>query len=326
MTPTSTSPTRIVFMGTPDFAVPTLQTLIDTSNFEVVGVVTQPDRPAGRGQKLQMSPVKETALAAGLPIIQPERMHLSPDYEQLIAWEPDFLVVVAFGQILRQKVLDIPRVAPINVHASLLPRWRGAAPIQAAIRAGDTYTGVTTMIMDKGLDTGPILLQDMIYIAPDETGQSLHDKLAALGALLLAHTLEWMQSGSIQPRPQPDDDALITHAPTLAKEEGVLKWESSAVEIDRHVRAFTPWPGTSTCWGEKRLKILAGYAADLDLGLAPGEVADTRDRQIENDPLFAIGTRKGIYVPTRLQLEGRGPLDAATFLNGAPGLIGARLG
>lgn len=318
-----TTSSRIVFMGTPDFAVPTLHTLIQAPNFEVVGVVTQPDRPAGRGQKMQMSPVKETALSAGIPVIQPDRVHHSPAYDQLCAWEPDFLVVVAFGQILRQKVLDIPRIAPVNVHASLLPRWRGAAPIQAAIRSGDAYTGVTTMIMDKGMDTGSILLQDMIPIQPDETGESLHDKLAALGAILLAHTLEWMLTGSIQPRPQPANPTLITLAPMLKKEDGMIRWENQAAEIDRHVRAFTPWPGTYTMWGEKRLKILAGYPLALDLGIAPGVV---HTAAIEKAPPFVIGTGKGVYVPARLQIEGRGALDAATFLNGAAGLIGATLG
>jgi methionyl-tRNA formyltransferase len=313
-------------MGTPDFAVPTLQTLIQAPNFEVAGVVTQPDRPAGRGQRLQMSPVKETALAAGIPVIQPDRVHHSPDFDQIAAWQPDFLVVIAFGQILRQKVLDLPRLAPVNVHASLLPRWRGAAPIQAAIRAGDPYTGVTTMVMDKGTDTGNILLQDMIPIALDETGQTLHDKLAALGAILLIHTLEWMETGSIQPRPQPDNPDLITLAPMLKKEEGLIHWDSPAAEIDRHVRAFTPWPGTYTCWGDKRLKILAGYPLALDLGIAPGVVRDTHDADMEQASPFVIGTGKGVYVPTRLQIEGRGALEADIFLNGAAGLLGATLG
>ncbi len=313
-------------MGTPDFAVPTLQTLIQAPNFDIVGVVTQPDRPAGRGQRLQMSPVKETALAAGIPVIQPDRVHQSPDFDQIAAWQPDFLVVIAFGQILRQKVLDVPRIAPVNVHASLLPRWRGAAPIQAAIRAGDPYTGVTTMVMDKGTDTGSILLQDMIPIALDETGQSLHDKLAALGAILLIHTLEWMETGSIQPRPQPDNPDLVTLAPMLKKEEGLLDWESAAIEIDRHVRAFTPWPGTYTCWDDKRLKILAGYPLQHDLGIAPGVVHDTRSASLGKAAPFVIGTGQGVYVPTRLQIEGRGALDAEIFLNGAGGFLGATLG
>jgi len=321
---TLTTNPRIVFLGTPEFAVPSLQALLASPDLDVVGVVPQPDRPAGRGRAVQMSPVKQVALEAGLPVIQPEKTHTSPAFEQLQAWQPDFLVVVAFGQILRQKVLDLPRIAPINLHASLLPRWRGAAPIQAAIRAGDNYTGVTTMIMDAGLDTGPILLQDSIPIQPDETGQSLHDKLAALGAVLLVQTLQWLLSGSIQPHPQPTKESLITYAPPLKKEDGEIDWKASAVEIDRHVRAYTPWPGTYTFWNGKRLKILAGYPLEADLGLAPGAVLDASSG--EKVAPFVIGTGKGVYAPTRLQLEGRQAVDAAAFLNGAPGFAGSRLG
>jgi methionyl-tRNA formyltransferase len=321
---TSTTNPRIVFLGTPDFAVPSLQALVASPDLDVVGVVTQPDRPAGRGRAVQTSPVKQAALEAGLPVIQPEKTHISPAFEQLQAWRPDFLVVAAFGQILRPKVLELPRVAPINVHASLLPRWRGAAPIQAAIRAGDNYAGVTTMIMDAGLDTGPILLQDSIPIQRDETGQSLHDKLAALGAILLIHTLQWLSSGSIQPHPQPTNEALITYAPQLKKEDGAIDWTTSAVEIDRHVRAYTLWPGTYTFWDGKRLKILAGHPIHAHLDLAPGVVRDAHGAE-EAAP-FVIGTGKGVYAPTRLQLEGRQAVDAAAFLNGAPGFTSSTLG
>jgi methionyl-tRNA formyltransferase len=321
---TSTTNPRIVFLGTPDFAVPSLQALVASPDLDVVGVVTQPDRPAGRGRAVQTSPVKQAALEAGLPVIQPEKTHISPAFEQLQAWRPDFLVVAAFGQILRPKVLELPRVAPINVHASLLPRWRGAAPIQAAIRAGDNYAGVTTMIMDAGLDTGPILLQDSIPIQRDETGQSLHDKLAALGAILLIHTLQWLSSGSIQPHPQPTNEALITYAPQLKKEDGAIDWTTSAVEIDRHVRAYTLWPGTYTCWDGKRLKILAGHPIHAHLDLPPGVTRDIHG-EVEEAPPFVIGTGKGVYAPTRLQLEGRQAVDAAAFLNGAPGFMGSVL-
>lgn len=326
MSTLSDSQARIVFMGTPGFAVPTLHALLEAPRFRVVGVVTQPDRPAGRGQQLQMSPVKRAALDAGLPVIQPLRAHDPDALQQLRAWKPDFLIVVAFGQILRPEVLAVPRIAPINVHASLLPRWRGAAPIQAAIRAGDQYTGVTTMIMDEGLDTGPILLQDSIPIDPRETGQTLHDKLAPLGALLLVHTLEWLLNGSIAPHPQPDNPALISYAPPLKKEDGVLNWTSSATAIDRHVRAFDPWPGTFTTWNGRRLKILAGIPADANLGLAPGQVAETHGTPLAELSPLAIGTGEGVYLPTRLQLEGRQPLDAATFLRGAPDFPGSVLG
>lgn len=319
----SNSQARVVFMGTPGFAVPTLRALLEAPRFRVVGVVTQPDRPAGRGQQLQMSPVKRAALDAGLPVIQPLRAHNPDALQQLRAWKPDFLIVVAFGQILRPEVLAVPRIAPINVHASLLPRWRGAAPIQAAIRAGDQYTGVTTMIMDEGLDTGPILLQDSIPLDPRETGQTLHDKLAPLGALLLVQTLEWLLNGSIAPHPQPDNPALISYAPPLKKEDGMLNWTFSAAAIDRHVRAFDPWPGTFTTWNGRRLKILAGIPADANLGLIPGQVAKTRGTPLAELSPLAIGAGKGVYLPTRLQLEGRQPLDAATFLRGAPDFPGS---
>lgn len=316
-------------MGTPDFAVPTLQTLLQTPRHTVVGVLTQPDRPAGRGQKVQMSPVKQVALAADLPVIQPANLRKEPDaVEQIRAWKPDFLVVVAFGQILRQEALDIPRIAPINVHASLLPRWRGAAPIQAAIRTGDAYTGITTMVMDAGLDTGPILLQDSIPIDATETGQSLHEKLSLLGARLLVHTLDWMLSESIQPHPQPDNETLISVAPPLSKDEGAINWNDSATQIDRLVRAFTPWPGTFTFWNGKRLKILEGYPIKVKgtLNIAPGEVFAVENTPYAITSPLAIGTRRGLYAPTRLQLEGRQAVDAAAFLNGAPDFMGSRLG
>ena len=316
---------RIIFMGTPQFAVPALHALLAAPDMQVVGVVTQPDRPAGRGQSVQMPPVKQVALEANLPVIQPETLRDPAAVGQLRAWEPDFLAVVAFGQILRQDVLDIPRIAPINVHASLLPRWRGAAPIQAAIRAGDPYTGITTMVMDAGLDTGPILLQDSIPIAPDETGQSLHDKLAHLGANLLVVTLRWLRAGSISPHPQPTKETLITYAPQLRKEDGEIDWTSSAEAIDRHVRAFTPWPGTYTYWNGKRLKILAGYPLEGVQSVAPGRIEQIRTPQGKDIP-FVVGTGKGVYAPVRLQLAGRQPVDAAEFLNGAPDLIGSALG
>jgi methionyl-tRNA formyltransferase len=317
---------RIVFMGTPDFSVPALRALLDTPHFEVVGVVTQPDRPAGRGQRMQMSPVKRVALGAGLPVIQPLKAHEPAALDQLRAWAPDFLVVVAFGQILRQPVLDLPRIAPVNVHASLLPRWRGAAPIQAAIRAGDRCTGITTMIMEAGLDSGPLLLQDSIPIEPAETGQTLHDKLAPLGARLLIHTLEWLVSGSIAPHPQPDNPALITHAPQLRREDGALDWTTSAIAIDRHVRAFTPWPGTFTLWDGRRLKVLSGFPSTASLDLAPGQVASTAATPLDGLGPLVIATGDGVYLPLRLQLEGRQPLSAEAFCNGAPDFVGSTLG
>lgn len=321
---------RIVFMGTPDFAVPTLRALLEAPQHAVVGVVTQPDRPAGRGQRVKMSPVKDVALAHDLPVIQPARLRKEPEaVAQIRAWQPDFLVVVAFGQILRQDVLDIPRLMPVNVHASLLPRWRGAAPLQAAIRAGDHVTGITTMQMDAGMDTGPILLQDSIPMALTETGQSLHDKLATLGANLLVHTLDWVAAGTIAPHPQPDDDSLVTYAPMLKKADGRIDWTESAIAIDRQVRAYTPWPGTFTTWCSQHLKILSGGIlpeGSLALSAAPGTVIDLGAAGIDHPSPVAIGTGSGLYVPARVQLAGRSAVDMAQFINGAPDFIGSTLG
>lgn len=318
---------RIVFMGTPEFAVPTLQALLAAPHVDVVGVVTQPDRPAGRGRRLHMPPVKALALAAGLPILQPaQRLDRTDALAQLIAWDPAYFVVIAYGQILRQNVLDIPRVMPINVHASLLPRWRGAAPIPYAIMAGDAQTGVTTMRMDAGMDTGPILLQDAIPILPDDTGQSLHDRLATLGTRLLIETLDGLRAGTITPQPQPDDETQITYAPMLAKDAGAIDWTQPAEAIDRHVRAFFPWPGTYTFWGERRVKVIEGRTLPHDLGAAPGEVVDLRGTQLDEFGVLAIGTGYGVYLPATLQLAGRTAQDVRAFLNGAPDFTGARLG
>lgn len=309
--------TRVVFMGTPDFAVPALQALLDHPNFDVVGVVTQPDRPAGRGKKLHASPVKQAAEAATLPLFQPKTLRTPEAFAQLEAWTPDLIVVAAFGQILRQNVLDLPPHGCINVHASLLPRWRGAAPIQAAIRAGDSESGITIMCMDAGLDTGPMLSRRAVPLDPCETGQSLHDKLAPVGGALLAETLPGYLSGEIIPQPQPDDDSLITYAPQLKKEEGEIDWTESAVAIDRLVRAFTPWPGTYTHWDDRRLKIITGEPAD---GSAPpGQV-------IAHGDAFAIGTGEGLYVPNTVQIAGKKAAPADAFLRGYDDFTGSTLG
>jgi methionyl-tRNA formyltransferase len=305
----------IVFMGTPDFAVPALQRLIAAHT--VLAVVTQPDRPAGRNRQLQASPVKQAAEAAGLPVFQPEKIRRPEAVEMLRQWPADLFVVAAFGQILPQTVLDLPHLGSINIHASLLPRWRGAAPIQAAVRAGDAETGITIMRMDAGLDTGPILTQRAIPVAPDETGASLHDKLAVLGGDLLLDTLPGYLDGSITPQPQ--DDAQATLAPRIRKDEGHIDWSAPAQAIDRTVRAFTPWPGTFSFWDGKLLKIVAGSVArEATAHAAPGTV-------VSNHGALAIATGDGLYLPTRLQLEGRAAASAAEFVNGYPQFIGAVL-
>lgn len=306
---------KIVFMGTPDFAVPTLRALIE--HHEVTGVVTQPDRPAGRGGKVRQSPIKQVALEVGIPVFQPEKIRKRDAITELEQWDADAYVVAAFGQILPQRVLDIPQHGSINVHASLLPRWRGAAPIHAAIREGDTHTGITIMVMDAGLDTGPMLSQAALPIRPDETGETLHDKLADLGAKLLIQTLPGYFSGTVKPQPQ--DDALVTYAPQIEKSEGYIDWTQTSAQIDRHVRAFTPWPGTFTDWDGKTLKILDGATRDTNVGGESGTV-------ISQDNGIGIVTGDGVYLPQTVQLPGKKPTAIAAFLRGYPDIIGAKLG
>jgi methionyl-tRNA formyltransferase len=304
---------KIVFMGTPEFAVATLRALI--AHHEVIGVVTQPDRPAGRGNEVKISPIKAVALEHNIPVFQPEKIRKPEAIDQLAQWKADAYVVAAFGQILPQRLLDIPPYGSINVHASLLPRWRGAAPIHAAIRAGDAETGVTIMKMDAGLDTGPMLMPRAIPIMPDETGQSLHDKLAQLGADLLIEVLDGYLKGKITPIPQPEEG--MTFAPQIEKEEGRLDWASPAMVLERLVRAFTPWPGTYTFWDGKQLKIHRGTTGD---GSAPiGKVVKSGER-------VGIGTADGVFYPLELQLEGKKRVSIDDFVRGYPTFIGAQLG
>jgi methionyl-tRNA formyltransferase len=304
---------KIVFMGTPEFAVPTLKSLIE--HHDVIGVVTQPDRPAGRKNRLRQSPVKEVAIEAGIPVFQPKRIRNPEAIEELKQWDADFHIVVAFGQILPQAVLDLPKIAPINVHASLLPRWRGAAPIHAAIREGDTETGITIMMIDAGLDTGPMLTKRAIPIQKDDTAQTLHDKLMQIGGELLLETLPKVLSGQVQPQQQ--DESLVTYAPQIKKEEGQIDWSQPAINIERLVRAFTPWPGTFTFWNGKQLKIHSGSDGDGTASL--GQV-------IEKDGQIAIGAGDGLYYPHEVQLAGKKRMFIADFANGYADFIGAMLG
>lgn len=304
---------KVVFMGTPEFAVPALKQLI--AHHEVVGVVTQPDRPAGRNRQLQASPVKQAALEAGIPVFQPERLRRPEAMDALREWPADVFVVAAFGQILPQAVLDMPTHGSLNIHASLLPRWRGAAPINAAIRAGDAESGITIMKMDAGLDTGPMLTQRAIALAADETGETLHDKLSLMGAELLIETLPAYLRGEITPQPQ--DDSLSTFAPRIDKSEGRIDWNTSAAQIERTVRAFTPWPGTFTEWNGRQLKVLAGEVAT---GTAePGRV-------VAHNGQIAIGTGDGLFVPTRVQLQGKNAVAISDFVRGYGDFVGSVLG
>lgn len=304
---------KIVFMGTPEFALPSLKRLL--SGHEVLAVVTQPDRPAGRKRAMRQSPVKQMAQSADIPVFQPRRLRDQAAIETLMRFDAELFVVVAFGQILPQEVLDLPRHGTLNVHASLLPRWRGAAPIQAAIRAGDMISGITIMLLDAGLDTGPILTQRTVQLSTDETGQSLHDRLSKLGADLLLETLPRYISGEISPKAQ--DDKLATYAPQIDKGEGEIDWSLPAVEVDQMVRAFTPWPGTQTSWDGKELKVISGRAGAGEA--APGMV-------VESGGAIAIGTGGGLYLPKVLQIAGKKPLPIADFVNGYQGFAAAQLG
>jgi methionyl-tRNA formyltransferase len=293
-----------VFMGSPDFSLTTLRALHE--NYPVLGVVTQPDRAAGRGRELKPPPVKTLALELGIPIIQPEKLRQPEAMEQLRAWSPDVIVVAAFGQILRQEVLDLPPFGCINVHASLLPRWRGAAPINAAILHGDDETGVTIMKMDAGLDTGPILSQRAMRIEPDETAGSLFEKLSVLGASLLIDTLPGYLAGEIEPRSQPEEG--MTYAPMMKKEEGRLDFSQPADELERKVRAFNPWPGTYFEWNGMLIKVHRASQS-------PGKKRE--GEYLVVDGLPAVGTSNGVLVLEEIQPAGKKPMDGKAFLAGA---------
>ena len=308
-------PLRIVFAGTPEFAAVHLQALLD-AGLAPVAVYTQPDRPAGRGQKLMASPVKQLAVAHGIPVLQPATLRDPAAQAELAALQPDLLVVVAYGLILPQAVLDIPRLGCINSHASLLPRWRGAAPIQRAVQAGDAESGVTVMRMEAGLDTGPMLLKVRTPIAADDTGGSLHDRLAALGAAAVVEAIPQLAAGTLAGEVQ--DDALANYAHKLNKDEARLDWSRPAAELERLVRAFNPWPVCHSSLGEAALRV---YAAELGEGQgAPGTIlAASRDG-------LTVACGSGALRLTRLQLPGGKPLGFAELYNSrreqfAPGLV-----
>ena len=307
---------KVVFMGTPEFAVPSLQKLIETQT--VAGVVTQPDRPAGRGRQVRPSPIKVTAEKAGVPLYQPKSLRSEENAAPLRAWQPDVIVVVAFGQILRPHVLGLPVHGCINVHASLLPRWRGASPIQHAIMAGDSKTGITLMQMDEGLDTGPIYLQESLTIHPNETAASLHDRLSELGADLLAQHLDDIVQGRIEAAAQ--DNALATYAPLIKKNAGLLDWQRSSTELDRHIRAMTPWPGAFTSWQGENVKILVAQPAVEQMPSGqPGQLFVDQDAVL-------VHTGDGCLRLDRLQLAGKKAMSAADFLRGRPDFADTILG
>jgi methionyl-tRNA formyltransferase len=311
---------RVVFMGTPDFAVPTLMALADASAVDVVGVITQPDRRAGRGQRLLLSSVKQAALARDLPLFQPRSLRTAEAMAQLVTWAPDVIVVAAFGQILRQDVLELPPFGCLNVHASLLPRWRGATPIPAAILAGDKITGVTIMQMDVGLDTGPILAQREEPVEPEDTWETLEPRLAQLGAELLVETLPPFLAGELLPQPQPAEGA--TYAGQLSKDDGLIDWSRPAVELDRQVRAFHPWPGAFTKLRGERLKLVRVVALPDWRGDAPPGTVFA----LNGETVVAVATGEGALRLDEVQLAGRRSMDISSFLCGQRNCIGSRLG
>ncbi len=303
-------------MGTPEFALPTLQGLYD-QGYQIAGVFTRPDKPAGRGQKPTPSPVKELATRLGLPVYQPTTLRRPAVAELIRNLQPDAVVVAAYGLILPREVLEVPPHGCLNVHPSLLPRWRGPSPIAFAILAGDEYTGVTIMLMDEGMDTGPILARsEPVAIGPDDTTATLTPKLARIGARLLLDTLPRWVAGEITPEPQ--DDSKATYSRLLAKADGTINWERPAEELWRTVRAFDPWPGAFTRWQGKLLKILSCRPVPGDSDRPPGTV-------VPLDSGAAVQTGRGLLQLERVQLEGRRPVGVVEFLRGYPTFIGSRL-
>lgn len=304
---------KIVFAGTPDFADMILKTLLNHGH-EIQAVFTQPDRPAGRGKKIQMSPVKQTALAHNLPTYQPVNFKSETSVEILRALEPDLMLVVAYGLILPKAVLSIPKMGCLNVHASLLPRWRGAAPIQRAIIAGDKVTGISIMAMDEGLDTGPIYSTKDCAISENDTGQSLHDKLAYIGADALLKTLNELEKNPVTPRPQ--DKTGITYAHKLNKNEARISWQNSADAIAKQVRAFNPWPIAFTQIEKTIVRVWGATISQEEAAFAkPGKILS-----LGNDGI-SVATNKGTLTLSKLQMPGKKPCHAAELARGYPSLF-----
>lgn len=304
---------KIVFMGTPDFAATILKKVLTWPQGEIVGVYTQPDKPAGRGQKIKISPVKELALAHNLPVFQPKNFKEKESIQTLASLEPDFLVVAAYGLILPKAVLDIPKIAPLNVHASLLPKYRGAAPIQRALLNGEKVTGITIMLMEEGLDSGPIVLQRAMAIDINDTAKTLHDDLAKLGAELIVEALDKVSLGLITPLPQPEEKA--TYAPKLTKEEGLVNFNKSAWEVHNQIRGLFPWPGAyfffTKADGQK-----------IRVVLYPGEIGKERPKDIPvgkilfEDNKLAIACEDKFYLIKELKPENSKLMEATAFYCG----------
>ena len=307
------TPLRLVFMGTPDFAVPSLRALADAGH-ELVCVYSQPPRPAGRGQQVQKSPVHRFAEERGIPVRTPKSLRNAEAQAEFAELKADAAVVAAYGLILPQPILDAPRLGCLNVHGSLLPRWRGAAPIQRSILAGDSETGITIMQMDIGLDTGAMLLKDAVPITAETTASSLHDALADMGARLIVQALDGIAAGRLTAEPQPEEG--VTYAAKLTREDGRLDWTRDAATVERQVRALTPWPG---CWFDirgERIKVLKAEPAPDTPEAAPGTLLDDR---------LTIACADGAVRLTLVQRPGKAPVDGAAFLRGFALPAGTRL-
>lgn len=298
---------KIVYMGTPDFAVPPLEALV-RSGYEVAAVVTQPDKPKGRGKTLMPTPVKEEAMKHDIPVYQPLKVR-DPEFVEILEnIAPDIIVVAAFGQIIPKKILDMPKYGCINIHASLLPKYRGAAPIQWAVINGEKVSGVTTMRMDEGLDTGDMILKEEVTLAPDETGGSLFDRLAEVGAKLAVQTLQALEDGTAEFTPQ--DHEKATQVGMIKKSFGEMDFTKSAVELERLIRGLNPWPGTYTEYQGKTLKIWGATVEDGGDPSKAGTIVNVKKHS------FGIQTKDGILVPTEIQLEGKKRMTAEAFLCG----------
>lgn len=299
---------KIVFMGTPDFSVPVLEAL--ASHYQVTAVVTQPDKPKGRGKAVAMSPVKEKAIELDIPVYQPVKAR-DPEFIQMLQeLGPDLIVVVAFGQILPKNILSLPPMGCVNVHASILPQYRGAAPIQWAVINGEKESGVTTMMMDEGIDTGDMLEKMSLSLSPDETGGSLHDKLSRMGAELILSTLKKLEEGTIKRTPQTDENSC--YAKMLKKSMGDIDWTMDAVSIERLIRGLNPWPSAYTRWNQKTLKIWKAQVLDDEYEGACGEVVYSDKKAIY------VKTGRGTLSLEELQPEGKKRMDVEVFLRGYP--------
>ncbi|WP_321493067.1 methionyl-tRNA formyltransferase [uncultured Desulfobacter sp.] len=302
--------TRIVFMGTPEFSVPALQALAKEPGFDILLVVTQPDRPKGRGKKLSPSAVKEAATGLGIEVYQPEKINTPEGLKLISDLEPDYFVVVAFGQILSRQMLDIPKTYPINIHASLLPKYRGASPIQAAVLNMDDQTGVTTMVMAEKMDAGDILLMETTPVDPQETAPMLHDRLAQIGAHLIVKTIHAIEQGKVTPAPQ--DHSKATYVSMLKKSDGRIDWQRSTKAVCAHINAMTPWPGAFTELDGKRLKIFKAVPSSLSMQASalPGTIVASNE-----EGLF-VAAADGVVQVLELMGSSGKRLDAAAFLCG----------